>query len=151
MANDLINSLAYVMKLSGFPGGISSKDPTCQCRRHETWVWSLGLKDPLEEGMATHPSILVWRTPWTEEPDWLPSIKSQRAGYDWSDLAHTMRLPQGPLNKTVRDLGVGEHIEILGGRHACKGHGDAPSFLYTLPYASLPSGCSWIELNCPLS
>ena len=34
----------------------------------ETWVQSLGQEDPLEEKMATHPSILAWRTPWTEEP-----------------------------------------------------------------------------------
>ena len=34
----------------------------------ETWVRSLGWKDPLEEGMATHSSILAWRIPWTEEP-----------------------------------------------------------------------------------
>ena len=34
----------------------------------ETWVQSLGWEDPLEEGMATHSSILGWRTPWTEEP-----------------------------------------------------------------------------------
>ena len=34
----------------------------------ETWVLSLGQKDPLEKGMATHSSILAWRIPWTEEP-----------------------------------------------------------------------------------
>ena len=34
----------------------------------ETWVWSLGWKDPLEKGMATHSNILAWRIPWTEEP-----------------------------------------------------------------------------------
>ena len=33
----------------------------------ETWVQSLGWKDPLEKGMATHASILAWRVPWTEE------------------------------------------------------------------------------------
>ena len=32
------------------------------------WVQSLGWEDPLEEGMATHPSILAWRIPWAEEP-----------------------------------------------------------------------------------
>ena len=32
------------------------------------WVRSLGWEDPLEEGMATHSSILAWRIPWTEEP-----------------------------------------------------------------------------------
>ena len=30
----------------------------------ETWVWSLGLEDPLEKGMATHSNILAWRIPW---------------------------------------------------------------------------------------
>ena len=45
----------------GFPGGASGKESACQCRRHETWVQSLGQKDPLEEGMATHSSILAWR------------------------------------------------------------------------------------------
>ena len=34
----------------------------------ETRFQSLGQEDPLEEGMATHPSILAWRIPWTEEP-----------------------------------------------------------------------------------
>ena len=34
----------------------------------ETWIQSLDGKDPLEEGMATHSSILAWRSPWTEEP-----------------------------------------------------------------------------------
>ena len=33
------------------------------------WVQSLGWEDPLEEGMATHSSILAWKIPWTEEPD----------------------------------------------------------------------------------
>ena len=37
----------------------------------EIWslgVWSLGQEDPLEEEMATHPHILTWKIPWTEEP-----------------------------------------------------------------------------------
>ena len=46
----------------GFPGGAGSKEPTCQCRRRkEIWVQSLGQEDPLEEGIATHSSILAWR------------------------------------------------------------------------------------------
>ena len=51
-------------------------------------VQSQGLEDPLEEGMATHSSILAWRIPWTEEPGGLQSVESQESGYDWSDLAH---------------------------------------------------------------
>ena len=34
----------------------------------EMWLRSLGQEDPLEEGMATHSSILAWEIPWTEEP-----------------------------------------------------------------------------------
>ena len=48
----------------------------------ETWVPSLGLEDPLEKGMATHSSILVWRIPGTEEPGRLQSMGSQRIGHD---------------------------------------------------------------------
>ena len=40
----------------------------------EMWVGSLGREDPLEEGMATHSSILTWKIPWTEEPSGLQSI-----------------------------------------------------------------------------
>ena len=43
----------------------------------EMWVWSLGLKDPQKEGMATHSSILAWRIPWTEEPGGLQSMGLQ--------------------------------------------------------------------------
>ena len=45
-------------------------------------VGSLGQEYPLEEGMATHSSILVWRIPWTEEPGGLQSMESQRVGHD---------------------------------------------------------------------
>ena len=48
----------------------------------DTWVQFLGQEDPLENGMATHSSILAWRIPWTEEPGGLQSIKSQRVGHD---------------------------------------------------------------------
>ena len=41
-----------------------------------------GLEDPLEEGMATHSSILAWRIPWTEEPGGLQSMGSKRVGQD---------------------------------------------------------------------
>ena len=44
----------------------------------ETWVQSLGQGDSLEKGMVTHPSILAWRIPWTEESGGLQFIESQR-------------------------------------------------------------------------
>ena len=49
----------------------------------ETQVQSLSHVDPLEKGMATHSSILAWKIPWTEEPGWLQSMRSQRAGHNW--------------------------------------------------------------------
>ena len=48
----------------------------------ETWVRSLGWEDPLEEGMATHASILAWRIPWTVAPGGLQPMGSQRVGHD---------------------------------------------------------------------
>ena len=44
----------------------------------ETWVQSLGLEDPLEEGMATHSSFPAWRIPRTEELGELLSMELQR-------------------------------------------------------------------------
>ena len=48
----------------------------------ETWVQSLGRKDPLEKEMATHSSILACRIPWTEKPGGLQSTGSQRVGHN---------------------------------------------------------------------
>ena len=50
----------------------------------ETWVQSLSWEDPLEEGMATHSSVVAWKIPWTEEPGSLQSMGSQRVGHDWA-------------------------------------------------------------------
>ena len=52
----------------GFPSGSAQKNLTTMQETQETWVQSLGWEDLLEEGMATHSSILAWRIPWTEEP-----------------------------------------------------------------------------------
>ena len=43
------------------------------------WVQSLGLKDPLEEGMVTYSSVLAWKIAWTEEPGTLQSMGSQES------------------------------------------------------------------------
>ena len=51
-----------------FPDGLVIKNPLAM---QETRVRSLGGEDPLEKEMATHCSILVWRTPWTEEAETL--------------------------------------------------------------------------------
>ena len=48
----------------------------------ETWLQSLGWEDPLEEGMATHSSILAWEIPWTEDPGGLDSMGSHRVRHN---------------------------------------------------------------------
>ena len=48
----------------------------------ETQVQFLGGEDPLEKEIATHSSTLAWKIPWTEEPDGLQSMGSQRVGHD---------------------------------------------------------------------
>ena len=69
----------------------------------ETWVRSLGWEDPLEEGKATHSSILAWRIPWT-----VKSMGSQRVGHDW--VTFTLQDIGDRLNictlKKKKDLGI---------------------------------------------
>ena len=65
--------------IQGFPGASVIKNlPAVQ----ETRVQFLGWEDPLEEGMATHSSILAWEIPWTEEPSRLQSTGSQRVEHN---------------------------------------------------------------------
>ena len=54
----------------------------------QTLVQSLGQKHPLEEEMATHSTILVWRIPWTEETGRLRCMGLERVRHNWSDSAH---------------------------------------------------------------
>ena len=58
------------------------KNPPAMQELQETQFQSLGREDSLEEGMATHSSILEWRIPWTEEPSGLQSIALQRVRHD---------------------------------------------------------------------
>ena len=58
-----------------FPGGSEGKESTCN-------VGDSGSILELEKGMATHSSILAWRTPWTEKPGKLQSTGSQRVRHD---------------------------------------------------------------------
>ena len=78
----------YVL-IRGFPDSSVVKNPPARQKTQKTWVQSLDQEDPLEEGMATHSSILVWRILWTEEPGGLQCMGSQRVRHSWSDLAHT--------------------------------------------------------------
>ena len=83
----------------------------------ETWemqVRSLVREDPLEEGMATHCSILTWRIPCTEEPGGLQSIGPHRIGHDWSNLAHTHGVVNLKRDLILGLLVAGSVFTILG-------------------------------------
>ena len=63
----------------GFPSGSDGKKSTCNV---EDLGLIAGWEDPLEEGMATHSSVLAWRIPWTEEPGGLQSMGLHRVGHN---------------------------------------------------------------------
>ena len=67
------------------PQWLSCKE--CACNAGDAILIPLGWKDPRLKYIATHPSILAWRIPWTEEPGGLQFIKSQRVRHDWSNIA----------------------------------------------------------------
>ena len=70
----------YLFRIQGFSGGSVVFTPMQEPQ--EMWVQSLGGEDHLEEGMATHSSLLAWKIPWTEEPGGLQSMGSQ----SWTQL-----------------------------------------------------------------
>ena len=78
----------------GLPCGSSVKTLPAILETQETQVQSLGQEDPLEEGMATHSTILAWEIPWTEEPGGLQSKGLQRVGHDGA-TEHTARMHLG--------------------------------------------------------
>ena len=94
---------SHISWTGSFRGSSDGKESACVSDQgsesREIKVQSLGQKDPLEKGMATHSSILAWRIPWTEEPRglWFMGSKSQT----WqSDVTHSIpgRVLQEPPN-----------------------------------------------------
>ena len=81
----------HIHASEGFPDGSVVKNLLAM---QESWVPSLGQEDPLKEEMATHFSILAWKTPWTEDPGGLQSIGLQRVGQDWVTKHGIERWPQ---------------------------------------------------------
>ena len=80
----VLNKMIGVAK-KGFPGSSEVKNLPAVQETKEMSVQSLGWEDPLEEGMATHSSIIAWRIPWTEEAGGLYSIGLPRVRYYRSD------------------------------------------------------------------
>ena len=75
--------------ITGFPGGSVVNLPAMQ----ESWVWFLGGEDPLKKEMAIHPSILVWKIPWTEELSGFKFMRSQKGQTGLSAYTTTKKHP----------------------------------------------------------
>ena len=70
----------------------------------EMWVQFLGWENPLEEGMATHSSILAWRIPWTEEPG-------------WQTIVYSVTKSQTPLKQLSTHINTGKLGGEMGSLH----------------------------------
>ena len=74
------------------------KNPPAAQETDKTRVWSLDLEDPLEEGMATHSSILARKIPWTENPGGLQSMVQEWATVNGTKVEHNLATkPPPPL------------------------------------------------------
>ena len=84
----------------GFPCDSVVKNPSAM---QEMQILFLGRENPLKESMATYSNILAWKIPWTEGPDKLQSVGSQRVGHDWSNWTQcTYVNPNIPLSKAFK-------------------------------------------------
>ena len=122
----------------------------CLSTMRETWVRSLGLEDPLEKAMETHPSILAWRIPWTEEPGRLQSMGSQRIAQDWVTKAQSREYPDPETIQTFPILQRGKGDPASVGRQANLSQGPC---ILTVPSecGKNPLGCWHIELVARLT
>ena len=73
MLTDLLNTRRKASQVAQWVVNLPAMQNT-----PEIWVQFLGHEDPLEEGTATHLSILAWRIPWTEKPAWFFSPWGRR-------------------------------------------------------------------------
>ncbi|CAM9440380.1 unnamed protein product [Rangifer tarandus platyrhynchus] len=81
----------------------------------ETRVQSLSREDPLEEGVATHPSILAWRIPWMEKPSRVQSKGSQRVRRDGA--TNTVHTVLGFRVHREKQLARRGNTEVLSAAH----------------------------------
>ena len=99
----------------GFPGGSDSKASACSAGDLGSIPGSG--RSPCE-GNGNHSSVLAWETPWTEEPDRLQSMGSQRVGHDWATSHYVWNFFLG-----LRFL----KIKKIGGKNLLRGRGPSGS------------------------
>ena len=116
----------------------------------ETWVQSLGWEGPLEEGMATHSSILAWKIPWTGKPGGPQSVGSQRVRHDWATNTFTIRgvrklagKDQGAFGNSYNGAqSISEVTLVLGSTSVALVQGLAPVTLVWNYWSPRPRACA---------
>ena len=107
------------LQQKGFPADSGAKNllPV-----QETEVWSWSREAPLQKGMATHSSILVWRIPWTEESGGLQSMGSWRVRHDWvtkyqkcsSKFVFLKKIQRREKKRVIEYQSLSSHLRKLG-------------------------------------
>ena len=80
----------------------------------EIQVQFLGPEGPLEEGMATHLSMLAWRIPWTEKSGRLLYVASHRIRYNRSNLAHAIAIISIQVSLQEEEGDKGNQVKTMG-------------------------------------
>ena len=135
----------------GFPGGASGKEPVCQCRRckrcrFDPWVRKISWR-----ACQPTPVFLPGEPPWTEEPDGLQSMRSQRVGYNWSDLVRTHTQKRLIYRSLITPTMV--HVGILEGPWPWldpqNGFQWSPTAAATKSLQSCPTLCDPMDWSLP--
>ena len=118
----------------------------------ESWVWSLGREDVLENGMATHYSILAWEIPGTEEPGGLYSMGSQRVRHYW--VTNSLKSEHWPSYGKFNWFNSVVYVCVCGGSASLqlvRGYRKLSVFLYSFfPFIFARFMCLRSEQTCAL-
>ena len=98
-----ISLILFMMKISWESASLVAQTEKNLPAMQENWVLSLCWEDPLENGTATHSSLLAWRIPWTEDCGRLQSMGSQRVRHGWATFTPALQsdsLPSEPPRKS---------------------------------------------------
>ena len=127
--------------------------------KQKTWVWSLGREDPLEKGMATHFSILAWRTPWIQEPGGLQSMGHKESDMtEWLTLSAfktwhpwlliELRQPVETGPEQLSGVGDSYHLRCWGGWDFIMGLFSLPSHLSSPPSPPVMDSIQSFQYSC---
>ena len=125
--------LLLLIEIEALGGSVVKNLPAMQ----ETLIWSLGQKDPLKKAMATHSIILACKIPWTEEPDGLQSMGSQKSPTWLRDQTAATE-----INELLHISGVYRALCVRSGGPRRKGNGGCMCYKMSSIFQNLCKGRS---------